>query len=137
MVTLTGTDFQGATAVKFGDIPAASFSVKSETELVAVAPASAQVSTAGVSFTTPAGTATSATGFVYLGCVVPNLKGLKLKAAKGLLRAASCSLGRPHKKRTGRKVGRILSQEPAAGVVSPPGSKVSPVLGIRLPRHRR
>jgi IPT/TIG domain/Regulator of chromosome condensation (RCC1) repeat len=38
-VTITGTNFAGATAVKFGSSNATSFTVKSETEIVAVSPA--------------------------------------------------------------------------------------------------
>jgi LPXTG-motif cell wall-anchored protein len=38
-VTITGTCFTGATAVRFGDTPATSFTVVSDTEITAVAPA--------------------------------------------------------------------------------------------------
>lgn len=38
-VTITGSDFTGATAVSFGSVPAASFTVRSSTSITAVSPA--------------------------------------------------------------------------------------------------
>lgn len=61
-VVLTGTDFTGATAVSFGGVAAASFTVDSATQITAVTP----VLTAGakdVSVTTPYGTDTLAASF--------------------------------------------------------------------------
>ncbi len=61
-VVLTGTDFTGATAVSFGGVAAASFTVDSSTQITAVTPAL----TAGakdVSVTTPYGTDTLAASF--------------------------------------------------------------------------
>ena len=59
-VTITGTNFSGATAVKFGATAATSFTVNSATSITAVAPAGAAGSV-DVTVTTPAGTsATSA-----------------------------------------------------------------------------
>lgn len=61
-VVLTGTDFTGATAVTFGGIAAASFTVDSSTQITAVTP----VLTAGakdVAVTTPYGTDTLAASF--------------------------------------------------------------------------
>jgi alpha-tubulin suppressor-like RCC1 family protein len=58
-VTITGTHFTGATAVKFGTVAATKFEVKSETSIVATAPAEA-AATVDVTVTTPGGT--SATG---------------------------------------------------------------------------
>jgi hypothetical protein len=37
-VTITGTNFTGATAVRFGAINAASFTVDSDTQITAVSP---------------------------------------------------------------------------------------------------
>lgn len=59
-VTITGTDFLGATAVSFGSVAASSFTVNSDTQITAVAPASSAVGPVDVTVTTPAGT--SATG---------------------------------------------------------------------------
>ncbi len=59
-VTITGTDFKGATAVDFGVLPAATFAVVSNTSITATSP----VNVAGqveVSVTTAAGTSEPAT----------------------------------------------------------------------------
>uniref|UniRef100_UPI000AA36068 beta strand repeat-containing protein n=1 Tax=Nocardia amamiensis TaxID=404578 RepID=UPI000AA36068 len=53
-VTLTGTNFTGTTAVDFGLTPAASFTVVSDTQITAVAPA--RTGTAAVTVTTIGGT---------------------------------------------------------------------------------
>ncbi|WP_228834827.1 beta strand repeat-containing protein [Nocardia abscessus] len=56
-VTLTGTEFTGATAVDFGGTAAISFTVVSSTQISAVAPAG--TGAANVSVTTPGGTSNS------------------------------------------------------------------------------
>jgi hypothetical protein len=61
-VTITGTGFTGATAVKFGGTPASSFNVVNGTSIHAVVGAGAS---GDISVTTPAGTATKA-GFVLV-----------------------------------------------------------------------
>ena len=53
-VTITGTDFSGATAVSFGATPAASFSFDSPTQITATTPAGS--GTADLTVTTPSGT---------------------------------------------------------------------------------
>ncbi|WP_283779602.1 IPT/TIG domain-containing protein [Nocardia sputi] len=53
-VTLTGTEFTGATAVRFGATPATSFAVVSDTQITAVAPARTGI--AAITVTTPGGT---------------------------------------------------------------------------------
>ena len=63
-VTITGTNFTGATAVSFGGIAAASFVVVNTTTITAVVGAGAS---GNVSVTTPGGTATLG-GFTF-GCV--------------------------------------------------------------------
>jgi hypothetical protein len=60
-VTLTGTGFTGATAVKFGGTVATSYSVASDTQIATAVPAGATSGTISVS--SPAGTATSADTF--------------------------------------------------------------------------
>jgi hypothetical protein len=64
-VTITGTGFIGATAVRFGSNNAASFTVNSATSITAVSPAGA--GTVDVTVTTPAGTSPtgSADQFTY------------------------------------------------------------------------
>jgi len=65
-VTITGTGFNGATAVRFGSTAATSFTVNSDTKITAYSPAG--TGTVDVTVTTPGGT--SATGpadhFTYI-----------------------------------------------------------------------
>jgi N-acetylglucosamine-6-sulfatase len=63
-VTITGTRFSGATAVRFGSTPA-SFTVVSSTTVTATVPAGA--SSGKISVQTPGGTATSAGTFTVTG----------------------------------------------------------------------
>lgn len=63
-VTLTGTKFTGATNVKFGGVPATSFTVDSDTQITAVVPAGA-AGTVDVSVTAPNGIATAEVGYTY------------------------------------------------------------------------
>ncbi len=67
-VTITGTNFAGATAILFGSTPATSYTVTSSTQISATAPAGAGV--VDVTVTTPGGTsATSAADrYGYGGC---------------------------------------------------------------------
>lgn len=60
-VTLTGTNFTGATTVKFNGVVAGSFSVTSSTKITAVAPTG--VTTGKINVTTPRGTSTSSSSF--------------------------------------------------------------------------
>jgi hypothetical protein len=64
-VTITGTDFSGATAVAFGTTPATTFTVNSDTSITATAPAGS--GTVDVTVTTPAGTSpvTAADRYTY------------------------------------------------------------------------
>jgi hypothetical protein len=68
-VTITGTNFTGATAVKFGAALAPSSTVISATQITAIAPSGVGGSTVDVTVTTPTGTsATSAADqFSYVG----------------------------------------------------------------------
>lgn len=130
-VTITGTDFAAASAVKFGSTPATSFTVNSETEITAVAPPSAKPGTVDVTVTTLAGTNTISRfdHFAYRACVVPNLKKNKLKAAKTRLRNAGCKVGKV-KKLDGvtAKTGEVAKQSPKPGKVRVPGAKVNVTL---------
>jgi hypothetical protein len=67
-VTITGTGFTGASAVKFGAINAASYSVVSETQITASTPASAGTGTVDVTVTTAVGTSaiSAADQFTYV-----------------------------------------------------------------------
>jgi uncharacterized repeat protein (TIGR01451 family) len=66
-VTITGNRFTGATAVHFGAIPAARFTVDSATRITATAPAAASAGTVNVAVTNQAGTspATLASKYTY------------------------------------------------------------------------
>ena len=55
-VTITGTDFAGATAVRFGATAATSFTVNSDTSITATAPPAAAVGAVDITVTTAAGT---------------------------------------------------------------------------------
>jgi predicted secreted protein len=57
-VTITGTGFTGATAVKFGSTNATSFAVNSSTQITAVSPAGSAGAT-DITITTPNGTSTT------------------------------------------------------------------------------
>jgi|GEM_PF-2375848 len=61
-------------------------------------------------------------------CVVPNLKGKTLAAAKQALKQAHCALGTVTEKKSSGKAGIVLSQRPTPGKHLPAGSKVSVVL---------
>ncbi|HEX8753460.1 MAG TPA: IPT/TIG domain-containing protein [Solirubrobacterales bacterium] len=135
-VILTGTYFGEATAVKFGELPASSFKVESETKIKAVAPASKIPGSVDVTVTTPGGTseASSADHFVYKACVVPKLKKKKLNAAKNALRSAGCTLGKVSGlkgKEKKNKEARVVSQKPQPGRILVPGAKVNVKLALK------
>ena len=71
MVTITGTDLTGASGVTFGGTPAQSFTVDSPTQITATTPPHA-AGTVDVAVTTPAGTATFASGYTYEAPVRPD-----------------------------------------------------------------
>jgi hypothetical protein len=63
-------------------------------------------------------------------CVVPNLKGKKLKAAKKRARKANCGIGHVKKlEGVTAKTGKVAQQKPKAGKVRPAGSKIAVTLG--------
>jgi len=131
-VTITGTDLASTSAVKFGTVPATSFKAESETKITAVAPPSAKVVGVDVTATTIAGT--SATGkddrFFYEGCVVPKLKGKKLKDAKRMLGRADCKVGKVTRiVSKPKKAGKVLKQGTKPGKVLASGSKVKLTVG--------
>jgi IPT/TIG domain/PASTA domain len=130
-VKISGTDFNAASEVKFGETPATSFTVVSETEIIAVAPPSKKASTVDVTVKTLAGASPTISydRFTYKACVVPNLKKNKLKAARTRLRNAGCKLGKV-KKLDGAtaKNGKVTKQSPKSRAVRVPGSKVNVTL---------
>ena len=138
-VTITGTDLASASAVKFGTVPATSFKAESETKITAVAPPSATVGAADVTATTIAGTSatTKDDRFFYEGCVVPKLKGKKLKDAKRVLGRADCKVGKvTRRKGKPSKAGKVLKQGTKPGKVLASGSKVNLTVGKKPPAGR-
>lgn len=141
-VTITGTDFEGASAVSFGETPASGYSVDSESQITAISPPGSAGATVDVSVMTSAGT--SATGaadkFTYTAgparvsrCIVPKLKGKSLKASRKKLHSADCKLGKIEGPR-GRAV-KVRTQTPNAGRVLAPGAKISITFGTHH-RHQ-
>jgi hypothetical protein len=157
-VTIAGTDFEEVTSVGFGGTPAASYTVDSDGQITAIAPASKVGGPVDVSVTTLAGTSSgtftygapaaeagtgtgstpppagggTGTGTIApppATCVVPKLAGVKLKAAKKKLQKADCKIGTVAKKEGATgKTGRVKKQSPKAGKVLAPGSKVKVTL---------
>jgi hypothetical protein len=71
-VTITGTNFTGATAVSFGGTAATSFNVVSATSITAVV---ASGTTGTVSVSTAVGTCTSGSSFTFIACANPSSGG--------------------------------------------------------------
>ena len=69
-VTITGTGFSTVSSIKFGTTPATGVTVRSETQLVAIAPAHA-AGTVGISVTTPGGTSATTPADLYKFIVPP------------------------------------------------------------------
>jgi hypothetical protein len=74
---------------------------------------------------TPAGTQPPAPAAASARCVVPELRGLKLRKAKRKLRKAHCRAGKVRKVRSKKaKKGRVIKTKPAAGKRKPAGTRV-------------
>jgi hypothetical protein len=133
LVTITGKNLNGTTAVAFGSVPAASFTVDSDTEITATAPRTARPGKVDVRVTTLAGENpnTRFDDYVYRACVVPALKNKTLKKAKTLLRRQGCKLGHVKKIDAPKpgKVGKVLKQGPKPSKVLAPGARVRITLG--------
>jgi IPT/TIG domain-containing protein/PASTA domain-containing protein len=128
-VVISGANFANVTAVSFGSVPATSFTVNSEGQITAVAPASRTLGSVPVVVTTAAGAATSAQPFTYEGCRVPKLKGKKLKASKRMLRKSDCRIGKVKKLDDATaKTGKVVKQNPKPGQILIPGAKVKVTL---------
>lgn len=64
-ITITGTKFTGATSVTFGALSSPTFTVNSDTQIVAEAPFAASGTVSTITVTTPSGSGTSATNFTF------------------------------------------------------------------------
>ena len=132
VLTISGRYFSNASSVKFGTTPAASFSVDSDTEITATAPAALRPGTVDVTITTIAGdnANTRYDDYVYRACVVPALKNKTLPKAKSLLRRRGCKLGHVKKVEVpAKKEGKIIKQTPKVGKILAPGARVRVNLG--------
>jgi IPT/TIG domain len=132
VVTISGKNLNGTTAVSFGTTPAATFTVDSDTEITATAPSSVRPGKVDVSVTTLAGTNldTRFDDFVYRACVVPAIKNKPLTKAKTLIKRGGCKLGHVKKvEAPAKKVGKVLKQAPKAGKVLAPGARVRITVG--------
>ncbi len=126
-VTIGGHDFTGTTAVSFGSVPAAGFTVNSDGQITAVSPPGSR-GAVDVSVKNPGQSpAVGADRFTYTACVVPNLKHKTLGKAKKALKRADCRLGKVKPK--GQSDGKVKKQSPKPGKVLPPGAKVNVKLG--------
>jgi hypothetical protein len=128
-VKITGTNLGAASAVKFGTVPATSFKAETETQITAVVPASTKVGAVDVTATTLAGTSLEGKDdrYYYEGCVVPKLKGKKVKAAKKAIGRADCKLGKITRRKG--KAGKVLKQSKKPGKVLAPKTKVNLTVG--------
>jgi hypothetical protein len=146
-VTISGTDLENATGVTFGSTPAASYIVNSESQITAVAPASSSAASVSVTVTTIAGQANAPQQFGYVAppppvvvtptlkkpkpkpvkqCLVPNLKGKKLPAAKAALKKADCKAGKVTKlKGATPRTGKVAAQSRKPGAKATAGTKVN------------
>jgi hypothetical protein len=129
VVTIHGTDFEEASAVSFGGVPAADFSVESAAQITAVVPPATKPGPVPVSVTTIAGTATAPQMLDYQACLVPSLKGRTLAAAKKAVTAAGCALGKvthrpPAKAKHGTKKPKVVAQSRPAGRTLAFGTKI-------------
>jgi hypothetical protein len=129
VVTIHGTDFEEASAVSFGGVPATDFSVESATQVTAVVPPATKPGHVPIGVTTIAGTATASQTLDYQACLVPALKGKTLAAAKKAVKAAGCALGkaahRPAgKAKHGNKKPKVVAQSRPAGKTLAFGTKI-------------
>lgn len=121
-VTIKGENLTSASGVKFGEIPATGVSVKSDTEITATSPRGEKPGFVDVTVTTAAGTSavTRSDRFKYVACVVPNLKGKNLKAARKAAGRAGCKLAGVK----GNKKGKVKRQSPKPGAIRAPGAGI-------------
>lgn len=132
IVTITGKNLAGTSAVKFGSVPAASFTVDSDTQITATTPRSTRPGKVDVTASTLAGTNvnTRFDDYIYRACVVPSLKNRTVRAAKSLLKRRGCKIGHVKKvKAPAKKEGKIVKQTPRPGKVLAPGARVRVKVG--------
>jgi hypothetical protein len=90
----------------------------------------ATTGTTGTGSTVGGGASGGGTAIAPKKCVVPKLKGKKLRRAKQLLSKANCASGKITRKKAKKaKRGKVLSTKPATGTRGPKGMKVKLVVG--------
>jgi IPT/TIG domain-containing protein/PASTA domain-containing protein len=139
-VKIAGTDLGGASAVMFGEQPAAAFTVESETQITATAPPFTQRVAVPITVKTVAGTSelTRADEFTYTGCIVPKLTGRTLSSATQALRGGGCKIGKVKKlKGATAGNGKVVEQGAAKGKILAAGAKVEVTLKAQPPKKHR
>lgn len=151
-ITISATNLTDATEVLFDGVPARELTVERYDRVTAVTPAHAAGPVA-VTVRTPAGTsppavytyrddatsaAQTASGGGPLaeptrGCVVPDLRGRTIAAARARLRAAGCALGRVRRTRArhGAPTPRVIRQSPLAATRHAAGQRVAVTTRMR------
>jgi len=89
-VTITGTNFTGATSVKFNGV-AATFTVNSATQITATVPAGA--TTGKIEVVTPSGTVTSTTDFTVTTAATKHARSVNLTLKKHLVATGTVKVG--------------------------------------------
>jgi IPT/TIG domain len=141
-VTIAGSDFAGVSAVDFGGNPAG-YNVDSESQIVATSPA-ASPGPVDVTVTTVAGKSATGSSDVFsfrapVVCIVPKLKGRRLRPAKRALRKRHCRIGKVTRKRRKRapRRAKIVRQRPKPGATRPARFKVKVTLLVRKRAQRK
>lgn len=139
-VKITGTDLGGASAVMFGELPAAAFTVESETQITATVPPFTNRGPQPVTVKTVAGTSelTKTDEFTYTGCIVPKLSGRSLSSAKQALRNGGCKIGKVKKlKGATAGNGRVVGQSVAKGKILAANAKVKVTLKAKPQKQHK
>ena len=141
-VVISGQDFDEVATVSFGTTAAAGFNVDSESQITAVSPPASGPGIVDVRVTTTAGTSTidGADQFTYTvstapagdtstgaKCIVPKLRGKRVKAARRKLKKARCRLGKVRGHRSKKAV--VKRQHPRPGRTLPLHGKVAVKVG--------
>lgn len=143
-VVISGRDFTEVGGVTFGSVPASSFTLLSENEILATAPAGARPGPVDVRVTNAIGTSPTGPESVFTyepappvptpppavapaeptpRCQVPRLTGRTLPESRRLLRRSRCRLGAVRGRR--RNGDRVIRQSPRPGLDRPSGWTVN------------
>lgn len=124
VVQISGGGFEKITGVAFGTHPAASFEVRSENVITAVAPAVERGLNTRLHVESGSGTATSNRDFTFIGCHVPRVKDDRVARARRVLLAAGCRAGRVTRVRTATRPLRVIAENPHPGQWLEPGTRI-------------